>query len=250
MKPNVPETGAAPEEVGRRKGHLSARAAGLLRAQIMSGELPPLTRLREVELCAQYGMSRTPLREAFRTLAVEGLVDLLPNRSVLVSDLNQPDIEHLLTVFATIEGLGARLACEAVTDGELTHIGELLAQMVDLYTAGKRTDYLAVNREIHSKTMQCAANPILLSIWEGLLPRIERARALPNLDSKRWTEALIEHTKMFTALVARDGPHLEVLTRQHFLNGLPYLRQSIQVDSLGAHAGKMTRGTDLPDAGE
>jgi DNA-binding GntR family transcriptional regulator len=68
-----------------------------------------------------------------------------------------------------------------------------------------------------------AANPVLLSVWQSLAPRVERARALANLDRTRWTAALIEHTKMFAALAARDGQQLRRLASEHFLNGLPYI---------------------------
>src|SRR5690606_32920552 len=84
---------------GRRKGQLHTEAANRLRSMILSGELPPGARLREVQLCDQLGVSRTPVREAFRTLAAEGLVDLLPNKSVVVSELHAPDLEHLFIVF-------------------------------------------------------------------------------------------------------------------------------------------------------
>lgn len=207
----------------RRKGHLHFEAAKQLRSRILSGELPPGMRLREVELCDQLGVSRTPVREAFRTLAAEGLVDLLPNRSVVVSELHAPDIEHLFVVFGTIEGLAGELACKNITEVELAEIGGLLSQMVDYHTSGERGHYVKLNRKIHRRTVEIANNPILLSVWQSLAPRVERARALANLDSNRWTAALFEHSKMFTALSARNGMQLSQLTREHFLNGLPYI---------------------------
>jgi DNA-binding GntR family transcriptional regulator len=208
---------------GRRKGQLHTEAASRLREMILSGELPPGARLREVQLCDQLGVSRTPVREAFRTLAAEGLVDLLPNRSVVVSQLHAPDIEHLFTVFGAIEGLAAELACQKITDGEITEIGRLLAEMIDHHGNGERAQYMRINQLIHQRTVEISANPVLYSVWQTLTPRVERARALANLDTGRWTSALIEHTKMFTALAARDGKLLGPLTRQHFLNSLPYL---------------------------
>lgn len=210
-------------ESGRRKGRLHLEVARLLRARVLSGELPPGTRLREVQLCSELGVSRTPLREAFRTLAAEGLVDLLPNRSVVVSELHAPDIEHLLVVFANLEALAAELACKNVTDAQVAEMGRMLSQMVDFYEHGERTKYLEVNFRIHRMTLDIAANPVLFNVWQALVPRVERARALPNLDPKRWTAALFEHSKMFAALAARDSALLARLTRDHFLNGLPFL---------------------------
>ena len=216
-------SGSDDGEGGRRKGRLHLEVARQLRSRVLSGELSPGTRLREVQLCSELGVSRTPLREAFRTLAAEGLIDLLPNRSVVVSELHAPDIEHLMVVFANLEGLAAELACKNITDAQVTEIGRLLSQMVDFYERGERIPYLETNFRIHRMTLEIAANPVLFNVWQSLVPRVERARALPNLDPKRWTAALFEHSKMFAALAARDAPLLARLTREHFLNGLPFL---------------------------
>ena len=210
-------------DAGRRRGHLHLEAAAKLRSQILSGELPPGRRLREVQLCAQLGVSRTPVRVAFRTLAAEGLVELLPNRSVVVAELKAPDIEPLFRVFGTIEGLAGELACERVTEAQLAQMGRLLSRMVDLHQRGERAPYMEINQQIHRMVIDIAANPVLLSVWQSLAPRVERARALANLDPNRWTAALFEHSKMFAALAARDGELLARLTREHFMNGLPFV---------------------------
>ncbi|WP_417580735.1 GntR family transcriptional regulator [Pelagibacterium sp.] len=211
---------------GRRKGQLHTEAAGRLRDMILSGELPPGSRLRELQLCEQLGVSRTPVREALRTLAAEGLVDLLPNRSVVVSQLHAPDLEHLFVVFGAVEGLAAELACQRITEDEIAEIGRLLSEMVDYHARKERAPYMRINQQIHRRTVEIAANPVLFSVWQSLVPRVERARALANLDTGRWTGALFEHTKMFTVLAARDGKQLAQLTREHFLNSLPFLEVS------------------------
>lgn len=217
--------GAEAAGAGRRKGQLHTAAASRLRSMILSGELPPGSRMRELQLCEQLGVSRTPVREALRTLAAEGLVDLLPNRSVVVSQLHAPDLEHLFQVFGTIEGLAAELACERITEAEIAEIGRLLAEMVDCHGRKERAPYMQINQQIHRRTVEIAANPVLMSVWQSLVPRVERARALANLDTGRWTGALFEHTKMFTVLAARDGKQLNQLTREHFLNSLPFLQK-------------------------
>lgn len=216
---------------GRRKGQLHTEAAAHLRSMVLSGELPPGTRLREQQLCTELGVSRTPVREALRTLAAEGLVDLLPNRSVVVSQLHAPDVADLFTVFGTIEGLAAELACQKITEAEVAEIGRLLASMVDYHAARDRAEYMRINQLIHQRTVEIAANPVLYSVWQSLVPRVERARALANLDTGRWTQALIEHTKMFTALAGRDGAMLGPLTRKHFENSLPYIAPRVDTSS-------------------
>lgn len=223
----APPDGPGPDEDGagaeRRKGRLHGEVASRLRRMIVTGELPPGERLREAPLCARLGVSRTPLREALRTLAAEGLVDPLPNRSVVVAPLQAPEIVELFQVFGAVEALAAELACDRIADAEITEIGDLLSRMIDAHAQGDRAGYLALNQAIHRRTLEISGNAVLLSVWRSLEPRVERARALPNLDRDRWTAALFEHSKMFAALAARDGPTLARLTRAHFLNALPYV---------------------------
>lgn len=215
---------ARPSGAGRRKGHLHLEAARRLRDMIQLNELPPGTRLREVQLCEQLGVSRTPLREALRTLAAEGLVNQLPNRSMVVAPLDPVDIENLYVVFGAIEGLAGELACANITEEQLGEMGRLLSEMVDLHEKGERAAYMEVNQKIHRMVIDIANNPVLFSVWQSLVPRVERARSLSNLDRGRWTAALFEHSKMFAALTARDGSLLRRLASEHFLNGLPTIR--------------------------
>lgn len=234
--PSEPPAGGT----GRRKGHLHLEAARRLRAMIQLNELPPGARLREVQLCEQLGVSRTPLREALRTLAAEGLVNQLPNRSMVVAPLDPVDIEHLYRVFGAVEGLAGELACANVTEEQLGEMGRLLSEMVDLHEQGDRAAYMKVNEKIHRMVIDIAANPVLLSVWQSLVPRVERARSLSNLDRGRWTAALFEHSKMFAALTARDGPLLRRLASEHFLNGLPTIRS--------LHAAQAASGIESADS--
>ena len=218
MTEEVIETNDASE---RKRGRLHGEAVARLRKMIQTGELQPGVRLREQAICTQFGVSRTPVREAFRTLAAERLVKLLPNRSVVVAELDDQDIEHLYEVVGSLEGLAAELACPRLTDAQIVEIATLHHQMVEFHQRGERAEYLKLNHLIHRRILEIAANPVLISTWEMLLPRVERARALANLNAERWLEAVYEHAKIFAALAARDGALLSRLIRQHFRNGLP-----------------------------
>ena len=143
---------------------------------------------------------------------------------MVVAALDPDDVEHLYRVFGDLEGLAGELACTRVTEQDIAEMGRQLSRMVDLHERGDRVEYMRVNQQIHRMVVDIAGNPVLLSVWQSLLPRVERARTLPNLDRSRWTAALFEHSKMFAALAARDGPLLRRLSSEHFLNGLPTLR--------------------------
>jgi DNA-binding GntR family transcriptional regulator len=211
-RPGEPVTAA-------RKGERHANAVSALRTMIMTGELAPDQRLREVALCTQLGVSRTPVREAFRTLAAEGLVKLLPNRSVVVAEFDASEVGSLFEVFGVLEGLAGELACSRITDREIAEIAALQHRLAALHQRGERAKYLEVNHLIHRKIVEAAGNPVLESVWELLLPRMERARAMPNLQPERWAEALLEHAEILAALARRDGPLLAHLLREHFHNG-------------------------------
>ena len=202
-----------------RRGERHAHAVSALRRMIMTGELVPAQRLREVALCSQLGVSRTPVREAFRTLAAEGLIKLLPNRSVVVADFDASEVGALFEVFGALEGLAGDLACTRITDRQIAEIAALQHQLVALHQRGERARYLEVNQLIHRRIVEAAGNPVLESVWESLLPRMERARAMPNLRPERWVEAVFEHAKIFAALARRDGEVLAHLIREHFHNG-------------------------------
>jgi DNA-binding GntR family transcriptional regulator len=219
---NEGPVGPSKEGEGRR-GRLHGEAARRLRAMIVSGEYPPGARLREMEICSRLGVSRTPVREAFRTLAAEGMVELLPNRSVVVAQLRLPEVGHLYQVVAALEALAGELACERIAQTELAEIAAIHSQMLGCYERRERAAYLELNHKIHRRVVEIAANPVLLFAWQSLVPRVERARAIANLDPSRWIAAVHEHSKMLAALAARDGELLAKLTREHFMNGLKFV---------------------------
>ena len=129
-------------------------AAERLRALIIEGILAPGARLNERELSEQLGLSRTPLREAFRLLAAEGLLLQLPNRGVQVLALSREDVRHAFEVMASLEGLAGELAAARVTDADLD---DLKALQGDLEKAHRRRDlpgYYRVNRAIHDRLNQ------------------------------------------------------------------------------------------------
>ena len=147
-------------------------AAERLRALIIEGILAPGTRLNERELSEQLGLSRTPLREAFRLLASEGLLLQLPNRGVQVVALSREDVRHAFEVMASLEGLAGELAAARVTNADLDDLRVLQGE---LEKAHKRRDlpaYYRVNRAIHDRLNAIAANPVLAQTYRTLNARL------------------------------------------------------------------------------
>jgi DNA-binding GntR family transcriptional regulator len=203
-----------------RKGFRHKDAVSLLRRLIEIGELAPGERLREVAISERLGMSRTPVREAFRTLAAEGLVELLPNRSVVVAEIDRSEIADVFLALGTLEALAATQACERITDAEIARLGALQAELERYYGAYDRENYVNTNRAIHDVIVRASRNASLIVAWRTILPRADRARNANNINRSRWTEALHEHRLIYTAIAQRDGARIARLMEDHFRNGL------------------------------
>ncbi|PLZ00759.1 GntR family transcriptional regulator [Burkholderia sp. WAC0059] len=209
-----------------RRGKLHGTAVQTLRAMIVSGRIRPGDPLREKELCEELGISRTPLREAIRTLAREGLVRLFPNRSAICAEVDIAEVGDLFQTISHLESLGAMLACQRASDAEIEAIAALHDRMMKWFGAGNLRRYIETNQAIHRKLVQASRNVVLIELWELLVPRVERARLLANLDPDRWNAAAREHARILAALRARDGNALAVLMSDHYLNGLVALRHA------------------------
>lgn len=147
-----------------------------LRDMIIEGDLSPGTRLHEGQLGEQLGVSRTPLREAIKYLASEGLVELVPSRGAVVKRFSAKDVRDMLTVLQTLEELAGKLACEAASDAGIAEVRALHDEMVSRYKAGDRLQYYKLNQQIHSAIAQLAANAALADMHAILQTRLKRIR--------------------------------------------------------------------------
>ena len=133
-----------------------------LRHVLTEGEIPPGARIPERELCASFAISRTPLREALKVLAAEGLVVLLPNRGSRAAKLTQKDVKELFEVCEALEAAAGELACPRISDEQLGEIAGLQAKMVEHYRARDLLSYYRCNRLIHESIVRAADNAVLL----------------------------------------------------------------------------------------
>lgn len=201
--------------------------ADRLRHMIVEGELAPGEKLSEKELCQRFGVSRTPLREAMRVLATEGLVLLTPNRGCTVAKLTLADLDEAFPIMGALEALSGELACRHITDTEVARIGELHARMVRKYKARALGDYFRLNEQIHQLILAAARNPTLSQMQLGLAGRVRRARYMANMSPARWAKAVAEHEKILEALAARDGKRLAALMKEHLANKLETVKEAL-----------------------
>lgn len=187
----------------------------LLRDRIVQGELAPGARLNERVLCVQLGISRTPLREAIKMLATEGLVQLLPNRGAIVTPLKAATIADTLAVMGSLESLAGELACAKASETEIGEIRALHFEMLAHHARGDLAEYFKCNQRIHLKIIEASGNPVLTNLYRQLNANVRRARYMANLSQKRWDAAVREHEEILAALAARDPARLKRLLAEH-----------------------------------
>ena len=182
---------------------------------IVEGTLAPGARLNERALCDRLGVSRTPMREAFRVLAADGLVELTPNRGAQVVALSEADIRDSFELMAALEALSGQLACERISDEETVAIKALTFQMLACHARRDLPAYYQLNRTIHDRINEAAANNALRATYTKLNVRIQNLRFRSNFDEDKWAKAARDHQAMVTALEARDGAALANILREH-----------------------------------
>jgi DNA-binding GntR family transcriptional regulator len=199
-----------------------------LRAMILDGDLAPGEKVPEKDLCVRFGVSRTPLREALKVLANDGLVTLTPNRGAMIADLTLEDLVEAFPVIGALESLAGEMACANITDAEITAIKTLHAQMVAHFEARALKPYFQINQQIHEMILSAARNQTLSSLYHALEGRIRQARYLANMSASRWAQAVEEHERMITALEARDGAALAKILKNHLRNKYETVRHALQ----------------------
>lgn len=198
-----------------RRESLHAQATDHLRDMIVEGELEAGERISEQALCEELGISRTPLREALKVLASEGLVELLPNRGARVTRPTPGEVGELFEVIASLEGLAAELACMRIASADLRQLEEMHRRMLELHREGRRHDYFELNHKAHQLIVTLAGNGILASTHERLMARARRSRYMAILSTERWNEAVREHVELMEAFAARDPARAAAIWRRH-----------------------------------
>jgi DNA-binding GntR family transcriptional regulator len=194
---------------------LHDEAVSRIRDMIMEGRLEPGSKVSEKDLCELFGISRTPLREALKVLASEGLIALLPHRGARVAQLTGKDMADLFQVMGTLEGLAGELACARITDEAVNEIRARHHEMLAHYTRGDRSAYFAANQAIHEAIVAAADNGVLTVMYESLRGRIRPARFMANVTRERWDQAVREHGEILEALSRREGVRLRGLLQEH-----------------------------------
>jgi DNA-binding GntR family transcriptional regulator len=220
-----------------KHGNRTQVAAERLRRMIVAGDLAPGQRISEREVGEHLdGLTRTPLREAFKILAAEGLVTLVPNRGATVTALSLAEVDQAIELLIGLEGLAAEAACARISESEIAAIAELHAQMCAAFRAAQLMRYFETNQTIHQRIVDAAGNAALSRIYAAECARIRRYRYAGNRSPERWERAVAEHEQIVNVIRAGNGPLLRELLRAHHHNGWQVSRQLLLRQLAGSGA--------------
>ena len=196
------------------RGAASSEIAGVLRRAIVNVDLVPGTALNESDVATQFGVSRTPVREAFRTLLSEGLLDVRPQKGTFVSLLHRPDLEDALFVREALECSAADLAARAPVN-ERKVLLRIVEQQRMALQQGDREGSLAADEDLHRKIMELSGHASAWEVVRQARTHLERLRRIANAELGGSEEALGYHEKIAQAIVDGDAKAAVQLLRSH-----------------------------------
>lgn len=208
---------------------LHEQVAHRLRQMLVEGRIPPGAKLNERELSIVLNVSRTPLREAIKMLAAEGLVELLTNRGAIAVELTEADVLNTFEVMAGLEAQSGELAAQRITEAELNEIRAMHFEMLAAYTRRDLPAYYRLNAAIHNAINAAAKNPVLTSTYNQVNARLQALRFRSNQDGDKWKNAVAEHELMIAALGARDAVAMRAVLASHLANKLDVVIEQLRV---------------------
>ena len=219
---------------------LHDQVSARLRTMLVEGHIAPGAKLNERELCEQLQVSRTPLREAIKLLAAEGLADLLPNRGAVAVKLGEADVVNTFEVLASLEGLSGELAAQRITAAQLAEIRALHYEMLACFTRRDLSGYYRFNAQIHSAINAAAANPVLAGTYRSINARVQSLRFRTNQNEAKWKHAVKEHERMVDALVAHDAAAMRTVLVDHLLRKRDTVLELMRAGNLQSPGGART----------
>lgn len=177
-----------------------------LRNLILTGKIKPGTRMMEIELAEDMGVSRTPIREAIRKLEKEGLVVIEPRKGAYASEVSVKDMVDILEVRANMEGFAAYLAAERMTEPEKKALGEASDNFRKAVVTGNMVDMISYDIKFHHIIAESCRNNHLLHMVEQLQELVLRFRYIYYKDFKRAEEMLPEHKRIYAEIINGNGP--------------------------------------------
>ncbi len=197
---------------------LYEEVAELLRQRIFKRELEPGAWIDEVKIAHEYGISRTPMREALKVLAAEGLVTMKVRRGAYVTEVSEQDLAEVYHLLSLLESDAAAVAATRASDAELRELQTLHKELEGAVRS--REKFFAVNERFHMRLLEIAGNRWRNQMVADLRKVMKLHRHNSLFKSGRIEESLAEHRLVMKALEKRDGAAAQQRMQEHFRNGL------------------------------
>jgi len=197
---------------------LYEEVAELLRQRIFKRELEPGSWIDELKLAEEYGISRTPLREALKVLAAEGLVTMKMRRGAYVTEVSEKDLTDVYHLLSLLESDAAGVVAQSATDAEMEELKTLHTELEA--AANDRDRFFALNERFHMRLLEIADNRWRNQMVADLRKVMKLNRHNSLFKAGRIEESLAEHRAIMKALAARDPKTTSVRMHEHFRNGL------------------------------
>jgi DNA-binding GntR family transcriptional regulator len=210
-----------------RRRPLHDEATERIRDLVVEGLLVAGEWINESDLCLQLQISRTPLREALKILAAEGLVELVPRRGARVARLSIREIVDLFEALGGVEGMAAEMAAVRMSAADLETLGQLQVKIEQRHKTKARLEYFRDNQKLHESIVRFSGNSAIVDIHARLIARVRRARYQAILSESRWSESVREHALILAALESRDARRAGDLMRQHVARTGELVRDSM-----------------------
>ena len=194
-----------------------------LKDRIITGDLPPGSRLIESTVAAQFGVSRTPVREALQRLTSEGLLDIDPLRGMVVHAPDSREIQDVLQIRASLDALAASLAARAANDSDLARLRLTVEAMEEGVALDRREQIMRANRRFHDIIYEAAANPRLARMAGELRDYVRRFSTAPSASPDRAKGVLEEHRALLEAIERHDGPAASAASDRHLAAARDYV---------------------------
>ncbi len=212
---------------------LREKVAELLREAIIQQKIKPGERVTELEIASRYGLSRTPIREAFRQLESEGFLKIIPRKGAIVAELDAKDIKDFYEIKAVLEGYAARVAAERISDAEISQLERLNQKMKDYAAKIDVAGLTKVHNEFHNLILDICGNQKIILVVTNLVQQFLRFRFFVS-SSSSLSKMHADHDRIIAAFKARDG----VLAEKHMIANAKLGEEVLMKEFLSVQEGK------------
>ncbi len=208
------------------KYSLRGRVFHQLRDDILSGKYKEREELREVAIGEELGVSRTPVREAFRQLELEGLIEIIPNKGAYVTGITVKDVQDIYAIRSLLEGLAARWACEHITHEQMEEMEEIIYLSKFHAAKGNNEQLAELDNQFHDVLYRACNSKMLEHQLRDFHQYVIRIRRMTLSNKRRGEASNMEHEQLLEAIKANDPDLAQKVACQHMINAYENMKKN------------------------